>query len=522
MTDTPQQPQDSSNQYWIGLVLALLTTAALYFGYTITKSTPTPLPTPTPTVTATPTPVPTATATPGPLTLLSSGFEKPAPENKYAPALSATVNLTLATNEKSGFIAKAQGTGCAPMSNAYELRAITTTRPSSTVAKVGLHYDPLIAVNQVCAGKWYWLDVTSSWAALGLTVNVTRANWDIKTQAQPTPLYIGVGVGDVMAQHNIPASAGVAQIMPVLKTYLAVLRDSGVEAEGTMVANPPIKADGTLDLDQWSGVGSFRDSVMTDAIYPVCMRSPAFIGQGWATAAELAAWEKTIAKEPGLAGVWAYFTDEPTDLVGTAARAQLIRNNAPHLKTMVTHEPTAALIGLVDYFTPVFEYFKQPGHWQDYTQAPNYWMYGSCMSHGSCSNGLVGTLTGTPDIMLDEPTVNARAFPVVAYSLGASGALYYDATYSFSSGGFAQKGGRDPWVDQLAFGGDGDGTLVYPCVQSVRPECQVEGATPSLRLKMIGIGMNDNKWAKHTGKKLPVVTQFNWSKLHADYEAIRL
>ncbi|MBI3542869.1 MAG: DUF4091 domain-containing protein, partial [Deltaproteobacteria bacterium] len=246
---------------------------------------------------------------------------------------------------------------------------------------------------------------------------------------------------------------------------------------------------------------------------------PSGIGYAWATQQQLQGWEKAILAEPGLKNAWAYVTDEPSDMSGTAARAQLVRQYAPHLQTMVTTEPNSTLLGLIDHFVVVFEWFKQSGHWQDYSQAPNYWLYGSCMSHGSCTNSTTGHLTRTPDMMLDEPDVNGRAFSLVAYSMGAQAALYYNSTEAF--------GQLDPWTSQYLFGGNGDGTLLYPGI-SGQHGLTSNQAVASIRMKAMRQGQYDVeyfKWASSAGLaasvKSIVPDQFNWSRNNGDYDNLR-
>lgn len=523
-------PTDSNNKWWIGLIVAVITAAAAYLGYQLVSTQPAPQPTPAASATATPSPTPTPspTATSG-LTLMSAGLEKPSPENQYSPALSASQILRLAVNETGGFIVQATGLGCytvtAPSGltlSPYEMRTVTTTQPSHSKAIVGKHYDPLMPVTQLCAGKWYWLDVTpdSTLAGkqlvgplAGLALTVSVAAWTMP--ALPSvPLYVGMSSWALVLGHKMPSSIGVGVQGPLTQKYVDLFRAHRLEPDGQRVVDPAVKSDGTVDLDMWSTYGaSYRQLVLTNALAPVNMASPTNIGTNWLTAAQLAAWDKTVVATPALAGSWAYVTDEPSDLAGTVTRLQLVRANAPHVKTMVTTEPTTQLLGLVDYFVNVFEYFKQPGHWTDYTKAPNYWLYGSCMSHGSCSNGTVGTLTGSPDLMLDEPTVFARAFPAVVYTLGAKAGLYYSSVAAYGS--------LDPWTSQYQFGGNGDGQLVYPCIKSAMPECPDEYGVPSIRMKMLRQGMNDVEWAKHLGRALPVTDQFTWSKNNSEYDLVR-
>ena len=70
----------------------------------------------------------------------------------------------------------------------------------------------------------------------------------------------------------------------------------------------------------------------------------------------------------------------------------------------------------------------------------------------------------------------------MSFTYDMTGELYYETTMAFFSG--------DPWVNQTAFGGTGDGTLFYPGTPA-----KIGGTTEipveSLRLKEIRDGMED-------------------------------
>jgi uncharacterized protein (TIGR03382 family) len=70
----------------------------------------------------------------------------------------------------------------------------------------------------------------------------------------------------------------------------------------------------------------------------------------------------------------------------------------------------------------------------------------------------------------------------MSFSYDMSGELYYEVTMSFFSG--------DPWTNQTAFGGSGDGTLFYPGT-TAKIGGQTEIPVESLRLKGIRDGMED-------------------------------
>jgi hypothetical protein len=128
-------------------------------------------------------------------------------------------------------------------------------------------------------------------------------------------------------------------------------------------------------------------------------------------------------------------------------------------------------------------------------QRPNYnaflqgannrlWWYQSCMSHGC--NTVGGTyFSGWPSFMVDNTAAQNRSQGMLSWLYRVSGVLYYDIDYSLSTA----------WNSVYAFGGNGDGTLVYPGTPSV-----IGGTTnipvASIRLKMIREGFEDYEYMK--------------------------
>ena len=356
------------------------------------------------------------------------------------------------------------------------------------------------------------------------------------------PMYMGLSTYSILAAHNLSTSSSVSVQGPLAMTYINALRAHRIEPEGQAIATPPANTNGTLNLDNWSTYdASFRETDMTGALGPVNVASPTDVTGAydtWLSAATLADWEGSYKIESGLANAWVYMTDEPNptlssannydpNFAATVTRAQLVRANAPDLKIMITSEPATQLLGLIDHFTVVFEYFMQAGHWTNYAEAPGYWIYGACMSHGSCSNGSTAKPTGAPDLMLDQNDVHGRLFPLVAYALGASGALYYDANYDY--------GVTNPWTNQYEFGGNGDGELLYPGAANPTSTSVQDGytfatdtAVASIRLKAIRQGQYDIEYlnlAKQknvtTNLSTLVPNQFTWSRNNTDYDAMR-
>ncbi len=468
------------------------------------------------------------------------GIEKPTPERSFQLTLASTLAVSLSRGEVTGRVLQPNAPACETLASnppsgvsvtLYRMPTVTTTSKTFSAAIVGKHYDPLVPVaetgGQVCPADAFVLaDI-----AVGTSVApgnypftigdlpVTLHVWNLTIPAQPAmPVYIQLESFALLAAHGLPSGSSVNVEAALAQKYVNLMRAHRVEPIEQRIVDPS-PSGSSMNLDQYSAQGaSFREVVMTGALGPVDVLTPTPISSSWDTAAQLQAWEASWQIEPGLAGAWTYITDEPTDLTGTATRAQLVRTNAPDLKTMVTHEPTAGLVGLIDHFTVIFEYFKTAGHWSDYTQAPGYWIYGSCTSHGSCVNGSPGTLTGTPDLMLDENDVFGRAFPLVAYALGASAELYYDAVYSISTA----------WTNQYFFGGNGDGNLLYPGVAGAMGFTDNE-PVGSLRMNAIRQGQFDIEYLKlaaaaslSTSFSSLVPDQFHWSQHNSDYEAMRM
>ncbi|HEX5747163.1 MAG TPA: glycoside hydrolase domain-containing protein [Archangium sp.] len=113
------------------------------------------------------------------------------------------------------------------------------------------------------------------------------------------------------------------------------------------------------------------------------------------------------------------------------------------------------------------------------------WVYQSCVTHG-CGGAAPGG--DWPSYMVDRPSSSARALEWISFQVGATGELYYQVAQMLSTA----------WTNQNAFGGFGDGTLFYPGTVSA-----IGGSTgvplPSMRLKLIRLGMQDYEWLKAVG-----------------------
>jgi hypothetical protein len=122
------------------------------------------------------------------------------------------------------------------------------------------------------------------------------------------------------------------------------------------------------------------------------------------------------------------------------------------------------------------------------------WSYESCSGSGTCSNGTVGGGNYTyPNYNVDGTPAANRAQEWLVYLHQQSGELYYALDYCFWN--TCGSGTTDPWTSIYAFGGNGDGTLVYPGTTAHLGSGVVTPIwIPSVRLKHIRDGMQDYEY----------------------------
>ena len=113
------------------------------------------------------------------------------------------------------------------------------------------------------------------------------------------------------------------------------------------------------------------------------------------------------------------------------------------------------------------------------------WWYQSCLSHGCF---IVGGdyFTGWPSLVVDTSAVQNRSQGMLSWLYGVTGILYYTIDLHLDR---AWNG------DLYDFGGNGDGTLLYPGQPSVIGG-QTDIPVASIRLKMLREGLEDYEYMK--------------------------
>jgi hypothetical protein len=195
-------------------------------------------------------------------------------------------------------------------------------------------------------------------------------------------------------------------------------------------------------------------------------------------------------KERGwLARAFDYVIDEPTEaqFAELQKRASVAKADMPEVPRLVTHAFDARLAAAVDIWCPVVNLVDDkpsnstPPPREKYRRL---WWYQSCMSHG-CN--IVGGdyFTGWPSMAIDAPAMSHRILEWLSFRYRVQGELYYDTVAAYAT--------KDPWRDQLLFGGNGDGTLFYPGRASIiggKTDVPVE----SIRLALVREGLEDYEW----------------------------
>ncbi len=231
-------------------------------------------------------------------------------------------------------------------------------------------------------------------------------------------------------------------------------------------------------------------------------------------------------------GAWTYNIDEPAheELPRYEAGLAAQKAAAPTIRTMVTgyHYPG---LSIDIYCAPARNIGNGKPLPSTYAAAgKSLWMYVSCMSHG-CGVNRAGSLDpdandtlhppdGEPDLVIDRTAVEAFGLYLMGYKYGLESLLYYNSIEGWSL--WAKSPPIDVWTDQYNFGGNGDGTLLYPDRANKLPRA-------SIRLKLLREAsymvdaleqVPDQSWA-HAQVDALVRTTLNWDRDMARISALR-
>ena len=215
----------------------------------------------------------------------------------------------------------------------------------------------------------------------------------------------------------------------------------------------------------------------------------------------LTAWMKHFRNKGWQDRLFLYLWDEPTpDLYPKLLdRARIVFGADPEIRSLVTVPFTSKLEKTVQIWVSLVNCLeKRPGfddfcrekpsldaYSSELEKGKSLWFYQSCASHGCTGQG-GQYFAGWPSYMIDASGMSNRVMQWIAWKYGISGELYYSMNEAWAHGG-------DPWTDLRLYGGNGDGTLLYPGRPALiggRTDIPIE----SIRLKLIREGMQDYEY----------------------------
>jgi hypothetical protein len=334
--------------------------------------------------------------------------------------------------------------------------------------------------------------VKLKWASgkLDVPVEIQARGFDLPATPELATAF-GFSGWSAAKGHRRPPEAA----QELTRAYDLIALRRGVTLMGGMQGPPPF--DGKrIDWREYDAeVAPFLDGTALPSgarWTSVDMREPGKLSRE-ARAVYRKLWVEHFKARGWLDRLFRYVIDEPAqkDFPKVEAMAHEYLTDVPQVRRLVTTAFSDQLPS-VDLFTPTINCYGTRNATCDRV-APRsaygkLWWYQACMSHGCSSDGkpiLDKAFSGWPSYMIDAPATAARVMGTLAFTQDVAGELYFDTVYAYDE--------KDPWVDQWAFGGNGDGTLFYPGTPE-RVGGKHDVPIESLRLVQISRGIADHAY----------------------------
>jgi hypothetical protein len=433
------------------------------------------------------------------LAILDS-WEKP----PYADSadFKTSVSVRLSKSEPVGYVIRLANDDDMPtgsFTRLYKIVPITITVPSYSGGQTGTFYDgmaPLVSGN--LAGTVYIYAEYDGNASAGpqtITLTQTGATVTLNITVVDNTLtpngklfYVEMSnVALTYGHYGHYENGSEALGIP----YSQMLVDHRVAPMKNWVFEPSITG-GLVAYDE-GGALSFRNHVLD--FYP---SEDGFSMWNYTTQTKAEGAEASVTAE-SQTDVWYYSCDEPAG-GGIAACNTIVSNQgtwSPSIKTMVTSWIGSGIVNN-DIYCPIIDWFENGGVEAHDTEEADYvgkelWLYTSCQEH-NCStnrNGNPGATkvsggapSGMPGLVIDHEASHVYAFIAMPFKYTTVQALlYYNSVENLLLYGDS-NGNIDPWIDNFNFGGNGDGTLMYP-LRTGEYGSVSDVPAPSIRLKTI-------------------------------------
>lgn len=340
---------------------------------------------------------------------------------------------------------------------AWGLKEINISRPSAHEYKKGIYYDAMIPLDQRnCENFDYGvLEITKSFSNKWLSINIKLRNESYKNlmpmfiPLEPYPYNMGMNRniyinGDEALSKEAMKSLNNFQVQPI-KNWLEPYKPDRDENFTNFVKKYQISDYINLPM-----LGELNQ-LNTENFTP-----------------------------------WFYVFDEPTESYIPSLKKDLnrLKKKYPKIKTMVTTYFRAHLN--IDIYCEVAEHLTQKEIDILTRNNKEIWMYISCMSHG-CGPGRIFQdnpgqqipspyefRSGAPDISIETSAMDTFALYAMTIKYPIKALLYYNSIEQWNLSQFR----INPFNDMYNFGGNGDGTLIYPDFKN-------KSHYPSLRLALM-------------------------------------
>jgi hypothetical protein len=212
-------------------------------------------------------------------------------------------------------------------------------------------------------------------------------------------------------------------------------------------------------------------------------------------------WARHFREKGWLDRLFYYVKDEPAvkDYAEVVRLAALAHEADPDIKTLVTVQRNPVMARRIDIWVPLINCFQikpgfdsfcsetvpRSGYDADIKEGRELWWYQSCGSHG-CNIAGGRYFKGWPSYMIDDTAISNRMMSWLAWRYRVSGELYFNINEAFGQP-------SDPWAGLYMFGGNGDGTLMYPG-RVARIGGSNDIPIESIRLKLIREGLEDYEY----------------------------
>jgi hypothetical protein len=367
-----------------------------------------------------------------------------------------------------------------------------------------------VHVPQTQAPGTYTGSVNVTGTGISASIPVTLLVWDFSLPSTSSlASTFGMGWDDACVAHfgSYDACGGDAGVERMHLLYAKFMLNHRI-TQDVVYTGPSSCTGSTCDWTHFDATyGTLFDG--TDPSLRLQGAKPTSIRFTWAGSAgslnDYTAWAQHFRTKGWFDRTYDYTCDEPPATCAWGdinTRAALVHSADPQFRTLVTTDIADAnsngVTSSINILSPLVNFMDDKAGNSNFAgnQRPTYnsflasnsnnklWWYQSCMSDG-CNEVGGDYFSGWPSFMVDDSSMQNRSQGILSWLYNVGGVLYYETTQDL----------QNAWTSVYDFGGNGDGTLLYPGKPSI-----IGGTTDipvaSIRLKLIREGFEDYEYMK--------------------------